>query len=161
MIKPSYKTSEFWFTVVSFVFSGFYLLGIIGDFDQKEELISVVSHAVESCFLIIGQFTIFYKYMKSRESEKIEYEKRKTKEQENISKEIEDYVGVDRVVIKVNINTGGVGDLIQLPHIGVATAQKIIDYRKENGDFESVKQLKKVAGIGESTYEEIKKYITI
>lgn len=161
MLKPSYKTSEFWFTVVSFIFSGFYLLGIIGDFDQKEELISVVSHAVESCFLIIGQFTIFYKYIKSRESEKIEYEKRKTKEQENISKEIEDYVGVDKVIIKVNINTGGVGDLIQLPHIGVATAQKIIDYRKTNGAFVEIEDLKNVAGIGNSTYEDIKRYITL
>ena len=161
MLKPSYKTSEFWFTVVSFVFSGFYLLGIVGDFDKKEELIEVVSHAVESCFLIIGQFTIFYKYIKSRESEKIEYEKRKTKEQENISKEIEDYVGVDKVIIKVNINSGGIGDLIQLPHIGVATAQKIIDYRKEKGAFVEIEELKNVTGIGGATFQEIKHYITI
>ena len=35
MVKPGYKTSEFWFTLVSFVFSGAYLFGILDDFNQK------------------------------------------------------------------------------------------------------------------------------
>lgn len=73
--KPGYKTSEFWFTVVSFIFSGLYLLGIIGENEQKDELISVVSHAVESCILIGGQLVILYRYMKGRTEEKIELEK--------------------------------------------------------------------------------------
>ena len=38
MVKPGYRTSEFWFTLVSFIFSGLYLTGIIHDNDQKEEL---------------------------------------------------------------------------------------------------------------------------
>lgn len=75
MRKPGYKTSEFWFTVVSFIFSGLYLLGIIGENDQKEELITVVSHAVESCILIGGQLIILYRYIKGRTEEKIELEK--------------------------------------------------------------------------------------
>lgn len=75
MRKPGYKTSEFWFTVVSFIFSGLYLLGIIGENDQKEELITVVSHAVESCILIGGQLIILYRYIKGRTEEKIESEK--------------------------------------------------------------------------------------
>lgn len=66
MIKPGYRTSEFWFTFVSFVFSGLYLLGIIGDVSQKDELISNVSHAVESCILIGGQLLVLYKYINSR-----------------------------------------------------------------------------------------------
>jgi hypothetical protein len=66
MIKPGYKTSEFWFTLVSFVFSGLYLLGLIGDVAQKDELISNVSHAVESCILIGGQLLVLYKYINSR-----------------------------------------------------------------------------------------------
>ena len=64
--KPGYKTSEFWFTLVSFVFSGLYLLGLIGENTQKEELITVVSHAVESIILISGQALIFYKYINGR-----------------------------------------------------------------------------------------------
>ena len=62
-MKPGYKTTEFWFTLVSFIFSGLYLLGLIGDPAQKEELISTVSHAVESCILISGQVIILYKYI--------------------------------------------------------------------------------------------------
>jgi hypothetical protein len=66
MIKPGYKTSEFWFTLVTFLFSGLYLLGVIGDIQQKDEIISNVTHAVESCILIGGQLIVLYKYIKGR-----------------------------------------------------------------------------------------------
>jgi hypothetical protein len=69
-IKPGYKTSEFWFTFVSFIFSGLYLMGVLTENEQKEELITVVSHAVESCILISGQLIILYKYIKGREKVK-------------------------------------------------------------------------------------------
>ena len=65
-VKPGYKTSEFWFTAVSFIFSGLYLLGIIGDISQKEDLIRDVSHGVESIILIGGQLAILWKYINSR-----------------------------------------------------------------------------------------------
>ena len=64
--KPGYRTSEFWFTLVSFIFSGLFLLGVIGENDQKEELIRDVSHGVESVILIAGQAVILYKYINSR-----------------------------------------------------------------------------------------------
>jgi hypothetical protein len=64
--KPGYKSSEFWFTVVSFVFSGLFLLGAIGDPSYKDELIRDVSHAVESTILIGGQLLILYRYVKGR-----------------------------------------------------------------------------------------------
>lgn len=73
MIKPGYKSSEFWFTAVSFVFSGLYLSGIITDISQKDELISNVSHAVESSILIGGQLIILYKYIKVRTDLKKEW----------------------------------------------------------------------------------------
>ena len=69
-MKKNYQTSEFWFTVVSFVFSGLFILGFIKDFDQKEELISDISHGVESVFLLSGQAVVLYKYMKSRNEQK-------------------------------------------------------------------------------------------
>lgn len=64
--KPGYKTSEFWFTLVSFIFSGLYLTGILTENEHKEELITVVGHAVESCILISGQLIILYKYINGR-----------------------------------------------------------------------------------------------
>jgi hypothetical protein len=65
-IKPGWKSSEFWFTAVSFVFSGLYLIGLIGDNSQKEDLIRDVSHGVESIILIGGQLAILWKYINSR-----------------------------------------------------------------------------------------------
>lgn len=67
MIKPGYKTSEFWFTAVSFIFSGLYLIGLFGeDAQQKEDLIRDVSHGVESIILISGQLAILFKYLNGR-----------------------------------------------------------------------------------------------
>lgn len=79
-LKPGYRTSEFWFTLVSFIFSGLYLTGLISENDQKEELITIVSHAVESCILIGGQLIILYRYVNGRAKIK---EKLEEKELEN------------------------------------------------------------------------------
>ncbi len=65
-VKPGYKTSEFWFTLVSFIFSGLYLIGLIGENSHKEDLIRDVSHGVESIILIGGQLAILWKYVNSR-----------------------------------------------------------------------------------------------
>lgn len=65
-IKPGYKTSEFWFTVVSFIFSGLYLVGLIGENDQKEDLIQETSRGLEALILIIGQLTVLFRYIKGR-----------------------------------------------------------------------------------------------
>jgi len=66
MIKPGWKSSEFWFTAVSFIFSGLYLMGIIGENSQKEDLIQETSKGLEATILIIGQLTILFKYIKGR-----------------------------------------------------------------------------------------------
>ena len=158
-MKANYKTSEFWFTLVSFVISGLFLSGIITDNDTKDELIEVIAHAVESVFLISGQIVILYRYINSRNRQKIEYEKRKSKEDEELEKELEDYIGIDKEII--NINTASVGELIKLPNIGPATAKKIVRYRKENGDFKDTKQIIKINGVGKSTYFKIKENIRV
>ncbi|HOJ22288.1 MAG TPA: helix-hairpin-helix domain-containing protein [Armatimonadota bacterium] len=50
---------------------------------------------------------------------------------------------------RVNINTADALELQRLPHVGPAIAQRILEYRKENGPFRSVDQLLEVRGIGE------------
>jgi len=65
-VKAGYRTSEFWFTLVSFIFSGLFLMGIIGDYSQKEELIRDINHGVESVILIGGQLFVLYRYVKGR-----------------------------------------------------------------------------------------------
>ena len=64
-------------------------------------------------------------------------------------------------VSNVNINTATQTELETLPGIGPSLALKIINYRKENGKFKSIDELKSVNGIGENKYEEIKKYIYV
>ena len=61
----------------------------------------------------------------------------------------------------VNINTASQTELESLPGIGPSLALKIINYRKENGKFSSIDEIKNVSGIGESKFEELKKYINI
>ena len=62
MIKPGYKTSEFWFTLVSFIFSGLYLLGVITDSNQKEELIYNNVDSVSQCM----EFNKILDYLNNR-----------------------------------------------------------------------------------------------
>jgi hypothetical protein len=66
MVKPGYRTSEFWFTLVTFLFSGLYLSGIITDSTQKDDLIQETSKGLEATILIIGQLTVLFKYIKGR-----------------------------------------------------------------------------------------------
>ena len=63
--------------------------------------------------------------------------------------------------IMININKATKEQLQELSGIGDATAQKIIDYRKENGDFKQVEDLKNVPGIGDAKFERIKENICI
>ncbi|MCI7393157.1 MAG: helix-hairpin-helix domain-containing protein [Lentihominibacter sp.] len=62
---------------------------------------------------------------------------------------------------KVNINTADSTTLQTLNGVGPATAEKIIDYRSDNGSFRRPEDLKNVSGIGDKTYEKLKDYITI
>ena len=62
---------------------------------------------------------------------------------------------------KININTATVDQLQVLHGIGKALAQRIVDYREENGNFETIEDLMNVKGIGQSTFASIQEFITI
>lgn len=62
---------------------------------------------------------------------------------------------------KININTATLAELDTLPGIGPAIGQRIIDYRTQNGDFKSIDDLKKVRGIGDALFNQIKDLITL
>ena len=64
--KPGWKSSEFWFTLVSFLFSGAFLLGVINDNSQKEDLINETTKGLEALILIIGQLAVLFRYIKGR-----------------------------------------------------------------------------------------------
>jgi competence protein ComEA len=62
---------------------------------------------------------------------------------------------------KVNINTASLDELQTLPRIGEKVAQRIVDYRKEHGDFKKIEELMKVKGVGEKTFKLIRDKIEV
>ncbi len=62
---------------------------------------------------------------------------------------------------KININTASQTELETLSGIGPSTALKIIQYREENGDFDSIEDIKNVSGIGDAKFNNIKEEITV
>jgi competence protein ComEA len=69
--------------------------------------------------------------------------------------------GEDQSPQKIDINRADPWLLEALPGIGEVLAQRIIDYRSENGPFRIIEDLLKVSGIGPATFENIKDYITV
>ena len=61
----------------------------------------------------------------------------------------------------VNINTADEKELDKLPGIGPAMAKRIIEYRTENGAFQSPEEIKRVKGIGDAKYEKMKDKIVL
>jgi comEA protein len=62
---------------------------------------------------------------------------------------------------KININTADTEELQKLPRVGPKVAQRIIDFRKENGKFLRIEDIMNVKGIGEKTYLRMKDMITV
>lgn len=61
----------------------------------------------------------------------------------------------------ININTASQEELDTLPGIGSVRAKAIIAYRTQNGFFMTIDDLLKVEGIGETTFNELKDFITV
>jgi competence protein ComEA len=62
---------------------------------------------------------------------------------------------------QVNINSADSAQLALLPRVGPSLAQKILDYRKQNGPFKKADDLMLVRGVGQKTYQLIKPYVSI
>jgi competence protein ComEA len=61
----------------------------------------------------------------------------------------------------VNLNTADAAALETLPRIGPAMAQRILDWREQNGRFSAIEDLLDVAGIGEATFEGLRDLVTV
>ncbi|MFC7458115.1 helix-hairpin-helix domain-containing protein [Brachybacterium sp. GCM10030267] len=61
----------------------------------------------------------------------------------------------------VDLNTADAADLEQLPGVGPAISQRIIEHRDKNGPFESVDELLEVSGIGPATLEKIREHASV
>jgi len=63
------------------------------------------------------------------------------------------------VTKRVNINSADSSQLSMLPRVGPSVADRIVDYRKDNGPFKKAEDLMLVQGIGEKTFQLIKPYL--
>lgn len=61
----------------------------------------------------------------------------------------------------IDLNTATVQELAALPGIGKKKAQSIIDYRAENGKFESVDEIRRIDGIGKKLFSKISDRIVV
>ncbi len=61
----------------------------------------------------------------------------------------------------VNLNLATLADLDTLPGVGPVLAQRILDAREAQGGFEAVSDLRKVDGIGDARYDQLKDLVTV
>ena len=60
---------------------------------------------------------------------------------------------------RININSCTKEELESLPGIGPELAERIIEFRRQNGGFKTIEDITKVRGIGAATYEDIYRLI--
>lgn len=61
----------------------------------------------------------------------------------------------------VNLNKASKEELMQLPGIGEAKAEKIIEFRNENGGFTSIEDIMLISGIKEGLFNKVKDKICV
>jgi competence protein ComEA len=61
----------------------------------------------------------------------------------------------------LDINTASEAELTQLPGVGPSLAARIVEYRTENGPFQSVDDLQNVSGIGPSKFDKMVAYLRL
>lgn len=62
---------------------------------------------------------------------------------------------------RIDLNTATAEQLEELPGVGEVTAQRILEWRAENGRFTSVEQLLDVSGIGDTRLADIRGRVTV
>ena len=90
-----------------------------------------------------------------------------TVEEENVSVLVENGENIIQStnssgkVKTININKANETELEEIPGVGPSMANKIVNYRKENGEFKSIEDLKNISGIGEKKFESMREYISV
>lgn len=86
------------------------------------------------------------------------------KDDENLDYQYRDNLLINTNTIEntnlININKANIMELKELPGIGDVIANRIIEYRNENGPFKTIDDLKNVNGIGDKKFSDIRDKVT-
>lgn len=64
-------------------------------------------------------------------------------------------------LVKVNINSDPIETLTTINGLTATLANSIVDYRNNNGIFDTIEELMEVYGIGNATYTKLRNYVTL
>ncbi len=64
-------------------------------------------------------------------------------------------------IFPIDINSANENMLKEIPGVGSKMAQKIVEYRKKKGKFNTFNDLLRVRGIGKKKLEKMRKFITL
>lgn len=78
-----------------------------------------------------------------------------------LSPAVEKSINADKSISKLNLNKVTAQDFLGIKCVNSKLAQKIIEYRDDNGEFSSLEDLKEVKGIGEYRYGKLKEYFYV
>ncbi|MFH1359768.1 MAG: helix-hairpin-helix domain-containing protein [Candidatus Omnitrophota bacterium] len=67
----------------------------------------------------------------------------------------------DKLYRPIDINRASLEDLIRVPGIGPAIAERIVTYRQDHGSFKDLEELKTIRGVNASNVKMISKYLKI
>ena len=68
---------------------------------------------------------------------------------------------INQAITSVSLNSATLEQLMTLKGVGPSTAQKIVDYRNENGSFKAIEEIMNVKGIKQKMFDRIKDSITL
>ncbi|MGB2651338.1 MAG: helix-hairpin-helix domain-containing protein [Candidatus Omnitrophota bacterium] len=106
-----------------------------------------------SVLLLAGSVILYIRH--SRPYREITIVENGVKEELSIS-QVEELLREKR---KINVNEASADELTVVPGIGEVLAGRIIEYKKQHGNFYSTNDLLDVPGIGEKKLEKIKEYV--
>lgn len=62
---------------------------------------------------------------------------------------------------KINLNKAGLLEFTRLPGIGRSIAERIVEYREQNGSFKRIEDIMKVRGIGPARFDKFKHMLEV
>lgn len=122
-------------------------------------VINLSKKIIDEMVIIIYTKDQVANFKKVKEEEKVVQDKCNQVDENSLKNDA--CIKTEEITTKVSINNSTKEQLMTLQGIGESKANDIIKYREENGPFNSIEDIKKVPGIGDNLFAQIKEDITL